>query len=231
LRYLFIFLLWINLQAAFPSWYYKIKDIKRQKKAFVEIMLPLIQTENSKIKNLRQKVISIFNSDYILDIKKLAFLAEVAKKYKIKDISDKEEFLKRIDIIPPSLALAQAAIESGWGKSRFVKVANNIFGHWTYSNKGIKPKSKYEHIKIDYSIRIFPSLESSIGAYMLNLNRNGAYKVFRDLREKFRKEHKRFTGVDAASTLINYSQTKEKYVDLLKSMIKSNNWEKYDKDW
>jgi len=193
-------------------------------------MLPLIQTENNRIKNLRKKIISIFNSDYILDTKKLAFLAKVAREYKIKDISDKEEFLKRVDTIPPSLALAQAAIESGWGKSRFVKVANNIFGHWTYSNKGIKPKSKYEHIKIDYSIRIFPSLEASIRAYMLNLNRNRAYRAFRDLREKFRKEHKTFTGLDAASTLINYSQTKEKYVDLLKSMIKSNNWEKYDKD-
>jgi len=126
------------------------------------------------------------------------------------------------------LALAQAAIESGWGKSRFVKEANNIFGHWEYSNKGLAPKSKYDHITIDYSIKIFPTLEDSIKAYMLNLNRNLAYKKFRELREKFHSQNKVYTGLDAADTMINYSQKKEEYVKLLKHMIKSNGWEKYD---
>jgi Bax protein len=156
-------------------------------------------------------------------------LAKIAKIYKIKDITDKKEFLKKINTIPPSLALAQAAIESGWGKSRFVKEANNIFGHWEYSNKGLAPKSKYDHIKIDYSIKIFPTLEDSIAAYMKNLNRNPAYKKFRDLREKYTEENKTFTGIAAADTMINYSQKKEEYVKILKQMIKTNNWDKYDK--
>jgi Bax protein len=156
------------------------------------------------------------------------FLAKIAKIYKIKDITNKEEFLKKIDTIPPSLALAQAAIESGWGKSRFTKEANNLFGHWEYSNNGLKPKSKYDHIKIDYSLKIFPSIEASIAAYMRNLNRNPAYKKFRDLRYKYHKEHKKFTGLIAADTMINYSQLHEKYVELLKKMIKSNHWDKYD---
>jgi len=219
----------LNLYGAFPSWYYKVKGTKQQKKAFVEIMLPLIQAENKKIEHLRKTVIDIFNDPYyLINPKKVAFLAKVAKIYKIKNITDKEEFLKKINTIPPSLALAQAAIESGWGKSRFVREANNIFGHWTYSNKGLAPKSKYEHIKIDYSIRIFPSLEASLSAYMKNLNRNPAYKEFRELRDKFTKEHKKFTGIDAADTMINYSQKKEEYVKLLKHMIKANNWQKYD---
>ncbi|GAB6074929.1 glucosaminidase domain-containing protein [Nautilia lithotrophica] len=220
----------LNLYGAFPSWYYKVKGTKQQKEAFVEIMLPLIQAENKKIIHLRKLIIDIFNDPYyLINPKKIAFLAKIAKIYKIKDITNKEEFLKKINIIPPSLALAQAAIESGWGKSRFVKEANNIFGHWTYSNKGLAPKSKYEHIDIDYSIKIFPSLEASIAAYMRNLNRNPAYKKFRDLRYKFFKKHKKFTGLDAAETMINYSQKKEEYVKLLKNMIKSNNWQKYDK--
>ncbi|WP_457560689.1 glucosaminidase domain-containing protein [Caminibacter sp.] len=224
------FLFALNLYAAFPSWYYNIKDVKEQKKAFASIMLPLIQKENKKIENLRKKIIEIFNDPYfLLDPKKVEFLAKVAKKYKIKDITDKEAFLKKIDTIPPSLALAQAAIESGWGKSRFTKEANNLFGHWEYSNRGLKPKSKYENIKIDYSIRIFPSIEASIAAYMLNLNRNPAYKEFRDLRYKYKKEGKKFTGVDAAKTMINYSQLHEKYVKLLQKMIKTNHWNKYDK--
>ena len=220
----------LNLYGAFPSWYYKVKGTKHQKEAFVEIMLPLIQAENKKITHLRKLIIDIFNDPYyLINPKKIAFLAKIAKIYKIKDITNKEEFLKKINIIPPSLALAQAAIESGWGKSRFVREANNIFGHWTYSNKGLAPKSKYEHIDIDYSIKIFPSLEASIAAYMRNLNRNPAYKKFRDLRYEYTKNNKHFTGMDAADTMINYSQKKEEYVKLLKNMIKSNNWQKYDK--
>ena len=230
MKKLLSFVLALNLYAAFPEWYYKVKGTKQQKKAFVEIMLPLIQAENNKIKDLRKKIIEIYNDPfYLLDQKKISFLAKIAKIYKIKNITDKKEFLKKINTIPPSLALAQAAIESGWGKSRFVKEANNIFGHWEYSNKGLAPKSKYDNIKIDYSIKIFPSLEASIAAYMKNLNRNPAYKKFRDLREKYSEENKTFTGIAAADAMINYSQRKEEYVKLLKTMIKSNNWQKYDK--
>jgi len=220
----------LNLYGTFPSWYYKVKDTKQQKEAFVEIMLPLIQAENRKIAHLRKLIIDIFNDPfYLLNPKKIAFLSKIAKIYKIKDITDKEEFLKKINTIPPSLALAQAAIESGWGKSRFVKEANNIFGHWEYSNKGLAPKSRYENIDINYSIKIFPSLEASIAAYMRNLNRNPAYKKFRELRYKYLKNNRHFTGIEAADTMINYSQKKEEYVKLLKKMIIKNHWDKYDK--
>ena len=220
----------INLFAAFPSYYYKIKNIQKQKKEFVNILLPLIINEDKKILNIRKKIIKIFQDPYfMLNKKKLEFLYKVAKKYKIKNIFDKNEYLKKIDIIPPSLALAQAAIESGWGKSRFVRVANNIFGHWEYSNKGIKPKSKYKHIKIEYSLKVFPSLEDSIEAYMLNLNRNKAYKQFRKERMKLRETNKTISGFILASTLKNYSQLKEEYVKRVKKLIKYNNWSKFDK--
>ena len=222
-------LLILNLYAAFPDYYYKIKDLKEQKKAFVNIMLPLIQNENNKILHLRKQIIKIFNDKNLLfNLKEIAFLSKIAKNYKIKDILNKKEYLRKIDKIPPSLALAQAAIESGWGKSRFVRVANNVFGHWEYSNKGLAPKSKYENIKINYSIKIFPSIEDSIRVYFRNLNRNRAYKEFREKREKFKKEHKVFTGVDAADTLRDYSQLKDEYVKRLKKLIIYNNWTKYD---
>jgi len=220
----------LNLYAAFPSWYYNIKDVKKQKKAFSEILLPLIKEENKKIKKLRAKVIKIFSDPYyMMDLYKVATLAKIAQKYKIKNFLDKNEYLKKIDTIPPSLALAQAAIESGWGKSRFVKEGNNLFGHWIYSNKGMKPKSRYQNIKTQYSLRIFPSLEDSIAAYMHNLNTNPAYKKFRNLRYKIKKLHKKFTGSLAAITMVNYSQRKKEYVKLLKRMIRQNHWEKFDK--
>ena len=218
-----------KLYAAFPDYYYQIKNIKQQKKAFVSIMLPLIQKENENILKTREKVIEIFSDPYyLLDKNKIEFLTALAKKYKIKDINDKKSFLIKIDKIPPSLALAQAAIESGWGKSRFVRVANNIFGHWEYSNKGIKPKSTYSHIKINYSLKKFNSLEDSIRAYMRNLNRNPAYRDFRKKRYLFHKLHKNFTGLDAAPTLRNYSQLKDEYVKRLQNMIKHNKWQQYD---
>ena len=221
----------LNLYAAFPDYYYKIKNIQKQKEVFANIMLPLIQNENKKILLLRKKIIKIFNDkNLLLNTKELEFLAKIAKNYKIKDILNKKEYLIKIDKIPPSLALAQAAIESGWGKSRFVKEANNIFGHWEYSDNGLAPKSTYDHIKIAYSLKIFPSIEDSIRVYFRNLNRNLAYKEFREKRAEFRKKHKLFTGLDAADTLKNYSQLKDEYIKRLKNLIIYNKWIKYDKE-
>ena len=221
----------INLYAAFPDYYYKIKNIQKQKQAFINIMLPLIENENRKIITLRQKIINIFNDpNLLLNTKELAFLAKIAKNYKIKNILNKKEYLIKIDEIPPSLALAQAAIESGWGKSRFARVANNVFGYWEYSNKGLSPKNTYKNIDINYSLKIFPSIEDSIKVYFRNLNRNRAYREFREKRAKFRKENKLFTGIAAANTLKDYSQLKEKYIKRLKNLITYNKWNKYDKN-
>jgi len=229
MKRLVFFIFFIFLNAALPDYYYKIKDIKKQKRAFINIMLPLIQHENRKILVLRKKIIKIFSDPfYMLNTNDLIFLSKIAKEYKIKDINNKNEFLKKIDIIPPSLALAQAAIESAWGKSRFARVANNIYGHWEYSNRGLKPKSKYDDINITYSIRIFPSIEDSINVYMRNLNRNRAYRLFREKRYQFRKNKKIFTGIEAAKTLKNYSQLKEEYVKRLITLIKANDLLKYD---
>ncbi|WP_024787320.1 MULTISPECIES: glucosaminidase domain-containing protein [unclassified Lebetimonas] len=227
---IFNFSLFTVLNAAFPDWYYNIRNINEQKKAFVEIMLPLIQTENKNILNLRKKIIKIFNDPaFLLKPEKIAFLAKKAKKYKIKNILNRDEFLKKIDTIPPSLALAQAAIESGWGKSRFVKLANNLFGHWEYSNNGLSPKDRYSSIDINYSLKIFPSIEDSIKAYMLNLNRNPAYKEFRNVRYFYKLKNKKFTGLIAATTMELYSQKRDEYVKLLQKMIIQNHWEKFDK--
>ncbi len=221
----------LNLHAAFPDFYYKIKDIQKQKNEFVNIMLPLIQNENRKILSLRKKIINIFNDPFfVLKKRDIIFLAKTAKKYKIKNIFNEKEYLLKIDTIPPSLALAQAAIESAWGKSRFVRLGNNLFGHWKYSSDGIQPKDKYDDIDINYSLRIFPSIEDSLGAYMLNLNRNPAYIKFRKKRAEFRKNHKIFTGLDAAPTIKDYSQLKEEYVKRIKNLIDYNKWIKYDQN-
>ena len=214
-----LFLLGITyLFAGFPEYYYKL-PISKQKKEFEKILLPMVEKENKKILLLRQKVIKIFNDpDFIFDNNKIIFLSKVARNYKIKDIYNKEEFLKKIDMIPPKLVLAQGAIESGWGRSYFVKKANNIFGQWDYTSNGLMPRNR--DANATHTVRIFKSLDDSLRVYMRNLNRNPAYRKFRELRYKYRKENKNFSAEVAATTLDKYSQLGEEYVKRVQKMIK-----------
>jgi len=160
-----------------------------------------------------------------------------ADYYKIQDVKQmKKEFVSillpliqkqntiigRAKSIPPSLALAQAAIESGWGKSYFVKEANNIFGQWTYKGNGIIPRGREPGQT--HKIKIFNSMQDSISGYMDNLNSHRAYKNFRELR----RNKSNFNGLDAASTMINYSGIGQKYIIMLQKMIKREGWIKYD---
>lgn len=151
----------------------------------------------------------------------------IQKRYKLKDTDTLEKYLKSIDIIPNSLVLAQAAVESGWGKSRFVKQANNIFGQWTWTGKGLIPKSRDAGAK--HKIKIFNSLEASVKGYMVNLNLGWGYKEFRNLRAKMRKNKTALSGLYLAKTLINYSQKKAKYTKLLATMIRQNDLKRFDK--
>ena len=206
------------LFAGFPKYYYEL-PISKQKKEFERILLPMIEKENKKILLLRQKIVNIFNDpNFIFDTKKIVFLSRIARTYKIKDIYDKKAFLKKIDIIPPKLVLAQGAIESGWGKSYFVRKANNIFGQWDYSSNGLVPRNR--DVNATHTVRIFRSLDESLEVYMRNLNRNPAYKKFRQLRYEYKKENKTFSAEVAATTLDKYSQLGYEYVKRLQRMIK-----------
>ena len=218
MRKIFSLLLFTYLFAGFPEYYYKL-PIKKQKEEFKRILLPMIEIENNKILLERNQVISIFNEPFFLINKEnLLILGKLAKKYKIKNIYDEDEFLKKIDTIPPRLVLAQGAVESAWGRSYFVRKANNIFGQWDYSGRGLIPRNR--DANATHTIRIFKSLEESLAVYMRNLNRNPAYREFRELRYKYRKNHKKFTAEVAATTLHRYSQLGEEYVKILQSIIK-----------
>ena len=206
------------LFAGLPDYYYKL-SVKEQKREFKRILLPMIEKENQKILKERNEVIQIFKDPtFMLERDKIIRLSKLAKKYKIKDIYDKEEFLKKIDVIPPRLILAQGAVESAWGRSYFVKEANNIFGQWDYSGKGLVPRRR--DANATHTIRVFSSLEESLAVYMRNLNRNPAYKEFRELRYRCREENKTFSAEMAATTLHRYSELGQKYVQILKTIVK-----------
>ena len=222
-------LLFAEVFKSFPDAYYTIEEIEKQKEIFVKILYPLILKEEEKIRRERAFVemfFSRFQKESIVTPHEIKGLERLAKKYRIKSLYDKEAYLKRIDTIPVSLVLAQASIESNWGKSRFAREANNLFGEWTWGRKGIIPKNRPEGER--YKIRIFDSLEDSIASYMRNLNRHWAYKAFREARYAAKQAGKAFGGFAAAAYLTRYSQLGEKYTRMVKRTIEKHAWDLYD---
>lgn len=217
----------IYAQSGFPDKYYKMSSTK-SKQFFFDYFEKRIEIENIKILADRLFIKSMEMSplprEGTLEYEKLEALQ---KKYKVQDLFDYPEFLHRIDVVPPSMALAQAATESGWGRSRFFKEANNIFGHWTYNPKiGMVPlerKAGQKHL-----VRVFATLEDSIAAYMLNLNRTSAYKTFREQRAEMRNKNVFINGLTLSATMTKYSGIGHDYVKILQSIIKKNKLLKFD---
>ena len=222
-----------SLGKGFPNEYYEINDTNEAKNYFFNHMYEIIAKENNKIKSERNFVKEILSSNILnIDFDSPTFLRllELKQKYKIKNIYTLQEYLKKIDIIPPSLAIAQAAIESAWGKSRFVKEANNIFGHWTYNPAiGLLPKRR--SLGASHFIRIFKNIKESTSAYMLNLNRNLAYRSFQDKRYEQRKENIKPDGLTLSQTMLNYSGIAQDYLIILKDLILLNNLQMYDQKY
>lgn len=220
-----------SVAKGFPSEYYEIDDTSESKNYFFNHMYEMIVKENNKIKEERQFVKNILSSNFLkIDFDSPAFqkLLDLKNKYKIKHIYTLQEYLKKIDVVPPSLAIAQAAVESAWGKSRFVKEASNIFGHWTYNPAvGLLPKRR--SIGASHFIRIFNNLKESTSAYMLNLNRNLAYRSFQDKRFEQRMNNQQPEGLILSQTMLNYSGIAQDYLVMLKDLILLNNLQEYDK--
>lgn len=219
------------MATGFPASYYKIENSKEQKREFINILKPMVDEGNRKTLAERAFVESFFtkavaNAFRSINPNDLARLLKISKRYRVKNIFDRDTYLKRVDSVPVALALVQGAIESGWGKSRFVREANNLFGHWTWGEVGIIPLGREEGKT--HRIRIFKTLQSSVDAYMLNLNRNSAYSKFRKVRFEKSLQGKQITGFEAADTMINYSELGEKYIEILHKMMKEHRLLYYD---
>lgn len=208
-----------------------ILDVKAKKSAFFGFLLPIVQKENDTILQHRDKIIGFsFQSD--LSESSRTWLADIAKKYGIRDVSTFDEaffqkLLARVDIIPASLTLAQSGNESAWGTSRFARQGNNFFGQWCFSpGCGIVPESRPDGET--YEVQKFEDVTASVSAYMHNLNTNHRYRVLRELREQIRKSQKPVTGAELAHSLRAYSIRGDEYVKELLSIINSNKLLLYD---
>ena len=197
----------------------EIQSVKLKKETFIKIILPLIVAENEKILEDRY-TLSQINSRKITSDKEKQWLRQKFLEYKVKKGNIKE-LNSKMDIIPVSIALAQAAKESGWGTSRFALEGNAIFGQWTWNGKGIAPLDR-DKTK-NHKILKFPILRASVKAYLKNLNTHKSYIKFRDKRANLRKNNKKIMGLELTRTLDSYAETGIEYTKILEKIIKQNN--------
>ena len=196
-----------------------IENTKKRKEFFIQIVLPLIIQENNNIKLDRKTLFSIINKSNNSNSEK-KWLDRKYKQYGVKS-NDLSTLKIRMDEIPTSLAIAQAAKETGWGTSRFALRGNALFGQWTWSGKGLKPKNAEEGK--DHKVMKFNSLQLSVRAYLRNLNTHSSYKNLRKARTEFRNQDKPLDSLILSKHLDKYAETGVKYVEVLQKIITQNN--------
>ena len=202
----------------FPKDLDGLKNTQLKKETFIKIVLPLVVAENEKIFADRKKLIILSDKKFTTDPEK-QWIRQKLLEYKVKK-GDLKELLVRMDIIPASIALAQAAKESGWGTSRFALEGNAIFGQWTWSGQGIAPLDRASNK--NHKILKFPILRASVKAYKNNLNTHKSYSKFREKRLQLRAKNKKISGLELTETLNNYAQTGSAYTKILNQIIRQN---------
>ena len=202
----------------FPRDLDNLKSVQLKKETFIKIVLPLIVAENEKILDDREKLKLLVEKKFTSDLEK-QWLRQKLLEYKVKK-GNLDKLMHRMDMIPVSIALAQAAKESGWGTSRFALEGNAIFGQWTWDGQGIAPL-KRDGDK-NHKILKFPILRASVKAYKNNLNTHKSYSKFREKRKSLRNKNKKITGLALTDTLKNYAQTGSEYTKILNQIITQN---------
>jgi len=207
-----------------PEEIIKIENSTNRKNLFIQIILPLIIKENNYIRLDRKKLFSILNKNKNSKIEK-QWLGLKFKQYGVanKDVST----LKiRMDEIPVSMAIAQAAKETGWGTSRFAQEGNALFGQWTWSGEGIKPAGADDDTT--HKVMKFKILQASVKAYQRNLNTHSSYKEFRGARAELRDKKKELDSLILSNYLDSYAQTGKQYVKILQQIIRQNQLTDFD---
>jgi uncharacterized FlgJ-related protein len=202
-------------------------DVKLKKRLFFRAIGPLALRSNELILKERSRLEQIAAVASGLSEEDQRWLEDLATRYRWelqKPVDHKQltaDLLERVDIIPPSLVLAQAAEESGWGTSRFAFTGNALFGQWTWDSNGIRPEQQREQ-NGDYRIAAFDSPLESVRAHALNLNTHRAYRNFRAKRAALRAAGSRVSGYELAATLGSYSERGDAYITTLRGIMKFN---------
>jgi len=207
-----------------PNEMKSIENSGKRKSLFIKIILPLVLEENNRIIIDRKKLFSILNKNKNSK-DEIKWLNQKFKQYGVVN-KDLATLKVRMDIIPVSLAIAQAAKETGWGTSRFAIEGNALFGQWTWSGEGIKPAGA--DTDATYKVMKFNVLKASVRAYQRNLNTHSSYKKFRFVRAQLRDDNKKLDSLKLAEYLDNYAQTGTEYTKVLKQIIQQNQLKDFD---
>ncbi len=218
------------LQASLPHDLESISHAPDRKAVFLRFMLPYVLQANDRVRQERAKLLSLRRNTNIGEALRPAdqiWLDAMLKKYRLKH-ENFAALILRVDAVPVSLVLAQAAVESGWGTSRFALEGNALFGQWTSVNsRGITPRGR--EAGRNYKIRAFSHLDDAVDAYLRNLNTHRAYRKFRARRAALRAQNQRIDSVAIATTLTSYSEIGKAYVVLVRRVITQNDLRALDR--
>lgn len=206
-----------------------IADVELKKQVFFEFLQPFVDLQNRRVQLQREQLLSIIDKlqgGQALERSERVFLRTLAAEYEMEgtDYSEPgwlDRLLRRVDVLPPSLVLAQAANESAWGTSRFALEANNFFGQWCYTQGcGIVPSRR--RASASHEVKAFASVEEAVQAYFMNLNTFPSYLDLRLIRESLREQARPIDGISLSQGLESYSERGEAYIDELQDMIRFN---------
>ena len=207
-----------------PSEIKSIENSRERKELFIQIILPLILEENKKIKLERKTLFSILNKNSNT-VEEKNWLKSKFKQYGVSN-KDLATLKIRMDEVPVSLAIAQAAKETGWGTSRFAQEGNALFGQWTYGGEGIKPAGS--DADDTHKVMKFKILKASVRAYQRNLNTHKSYKEFRKVRAIQRDVFGTLNSLELVNYLDKYAETGKDYIVILKKIIEQNKLKDFD---
>ena len=202
----------------------KIENVKKRKDLFIQIILPLIIKENQNIRYDRKNLFKVLNKSKNTKLEK-NWLSLKFKQYGVMN-RDLSTLKIRMDEVPTSMAIAQAAKETGWGTSRFALEGNALFGQWTWSGEGLKPSGADDNST--HKVMKFKVLQASVKAYQRNLNTHSSYKKFRSARAGLRDEKKDLDSILLTEHLDKYAETGKEYVKILQKIIKQNSLTDFD---
>jgi len=210
-----------------------ISDVSERKQAFFEFLAPVVESENERVLAQRNRLLGLaerMRGGDTLGWMDRRWLDRLAEEYEVdwnpdSDQSERLEAIeileRRVDAVPVSLALVQAATESGWGRSRFATEGNNLFGHWCYEpGCGLVPANR--NVGAAHEVAAFDSISESVSRYLYNLNTHVAYAPLRAIRARLRREGESLTAMALADGLTLYSERREDYVEEIKSVIRIN---------
>jgi Bax protein len=206
-----------------------IPEVEVKKQAFFDFLQPFVDLQNARVQLQRERLLSIIGKierEEDLARGERVFLRSLAMQYQMegndyRDPAFLNRLLRRVDILPPSLVLAQAANESAWGTSRFALEVNNFFGQWCYTQGcGVVPSRRGASAR--HEVKAFASVEEAVQAYFMNLNTFPSYLDLRLMRERLRAQEQPIDGLSLAEGLESYSERGEAYIRELQDIIRGN---------